>query len=174
MKIMRQIFGILGLLVSNAAFADYWCPPGPEEEARARGECVDASPRDVKNHREKWYAASRKEAQQLPVDYQDLIFRFLTHRAPTRKDAFCLVVFDDQPPAPLIRRLRAAGRNVRQCNASKPDFRYVQRIRQIGPDKFLMNYQSFCGSLCAGEWEITITRNADDSFSIDEKLLWIS
>jgi len=167
---------LLAIAMAPRAHAEYWCPPGGYDEARARGECIgDASPAKVKAFKQAWYDARKREASALSVDFEDIVFAYLADGARSAKSAYCLVLFDDRPSAGLTRRLRRAHQNPLYCRTGVANSSFVYRISQLTADTFLLNTGYYCGPLCAGEHFVTMRRNEDGTFVIEKtEELWIS
>ncbi|HTU66062.1 MAG TPA: hypothetical protein VMF52_08940 [Steroidobacteraceae bacterium] len=161
-------------LTSGVAQADYWCPPGREETVRANGECLLAATQaQVAEFKTRWFAAAREEAGRLDVPYEDIVVALFA--SWKRRGSFCLSVFDSPPTAEVVRRLRTLGFKPTSCSIwHHVDYNHVYRIRQTGENTFVVNYGNYSGPLAAGEWEITVTRNPDGTFTTKEDLIWIS
>lgn len=161
---------------AHDARADSWCPPGPGPNDATNKDCVyGVSRKEATARRREWYAARRADAARLPIDHEVIIVAVLTDTA-RRKDTFCLRVFDAKPSKTLTQRLRAVGRNPRGCFIQPNlDTRYIYSITQREPGSFVVDYGSYCGSLCAGEWLITVRRTPEGALVVaGQEMLSIS
>jgi hypothetical protein len=164
-------------LFSSPVFANgWWCPPGSTDETNKNPECVfDVPNREVKAHREQWFAESRVIADKLSVPYEDLVIAYLTANNRGKTQRYCLRVFGDKPDDALTRRLKAAKESPRFCYGPQVLNVYIHRITQESADRFKVIGGSYCGPLCAAEGITMITRNADGTFVVGKgELLWIS
>ena len=167
---------LLALSAIPRAYADYWCPPEGQKNAREKGECIfDASPSKVKAFEHTWYKARKQEAAGLSSNFEDIVFAFLSDGATSKKQAYCLVLFDDRPSAALTRRLRLTGENPLYCRSGVANLQYIYRISQLSKDTFLLNVGSYYGPLGAAEHLITMRRDDDGAFVVEQTdLVWIS